>query len=220
MYLSRVELDTTRRSTMAALTAPQKIHGAVESSFPGERRRRLWRLDQLGEKLYLLLLSEEKPDLQNVAAQFGGSSLPQTKPYDPLLRRIQPGSVWRFRLTANPTRSRVDGSQLDEKGRFKRGKVQACSTVEFQEDWLRQRSEKHGFILPEEGFTVTASRWLHFTKGNSRGRTVSLLAVTYEGVLQVTDAERFRQLLTEGIGRGKAYGLGLMTVIRSGGAYG
>lgn len=41
MYLSRVELDLTRRSTMAALAAPQKLHGAVESAFAGERRRRL-----------------------------------------------------------------------------------------------------------------------------------------------------------------------------------
>ena len=62
MYLSRVELDPTRRSTMAALAAPQKLHGAVESAFAGERRRRLWRLDRLGERLYLLLLSEDVPE--------------------------------------------------------------------------------------------------------------------------------------------------------------
>ena len=70
MYLSRVELDPTRRSTMTALAAPQKFHGAVESAFSGERRRRLWRLDRLGEKLYLLLLSEEMPDLSGVVEQF------------------------------------------------------------------------------------------------------------------------------------------------------
>ena len=56
MYLSRAELDPTRRSTMIALTSPQKFHGAVENSFSGERRRRLWRLDSLNGKLYLLLL--------------------------------------------------------------------------------------------------------------------------------------------------------------------
>ena len=51
MYLSRAELDPTRRSTMIALTSPQKFHGAVENSFSGERRRRLWRLDSLNGKL-------------------------------------------------------------------------------------------------------------------------------------------------------------------------
>lgn len=34
MYLSRAELDPTRRSTMIALTSPQKFHGAVETRSP------------------------------------------------------------------------------------------------------------------------------------------------------------------------------------------
>ena len=58
MYISRVELDQARRSTMIALAAPKRLHGAVERSFAGERKRRLWRLDYLGGKLYLLILSD------------------------------------------------------------------------------------------------------------------------------------------------------------------
>ena len=105
MYLSRVELDPTRRSTMAALSAPQKLHGAVESAFAGERRRRLWRLDRLGERLYLLLLSEDAPELSGVVEQFGTGAAAETRSYDPLLQRVEPGSCWQFRLTANPTKS-------------------------------------------------------------------------------------------------------------------
>ena len=89
MYLSRVELDPIRRSTMTALAAPQKFHGAVESAFSGERRRRLWRLDRLGEKLYLLLLSEEMPDLSGVVEQFGTGAAPESRNYDP-----QRGEPW------------------------------------------------------------------------------------------------------------------------------
>lgn len=97
MYLSRAELDPTRRETMVALISPQKFHGAVENAFPGARRRRLWRLDQLGEKLYLLLLSEERPDLTALCAQFGTGAPPETRPYDPLLERVTAGSCWQFR---------------------------------------------------------------------------------------------------------------------------
>ena len=43
---------------------------------------------------------------------------------------------------------------------------------------------------------------------------MTLLTVTYEGVLEVTDAAAFREALTNGIGRGKAYGMGMMTVMR------
>lgn len=88
MYLSRAELDPTRRSTMIALTSPQKFHGAVENSFSGERRRRLWRLDSLNGKLYLLLLSEELPDLTGLCAQFGTGAAPETRRYEPLLERV------------------------------------------------------------------------------------------------------------------------------------
>ena len=61
MYLSRAELDPTRRETMVALISPQKFHGAVDNAFAGARRRRLWRLDRLGERLYLLCLLYTSP---------------------------------------------------------------------------------------------------------------------------------------------------------------
>ena len=209
MYLSRAELDPTRRSTMIALTSPQKFHGAVENSFSGERRRRLWRLDQLGEKLYLLLLSEERPDLTALCAQFGTGAPPETRPYDPLLERVTAGSCWQFRLTANPTRTRKDPADP-----LARGALKPCYLEAEQEQWLLEQAGKHGFALTEDSFTVTRVQWHHFAKRGTR--PVSLLAVTYEGVLQVTDPEAFRNLLCQGMGRGKAYGLGLLTVMRGG----
>ncbi len=207
MYLSRVALDVHKRSTMVALANPQQFHGAVEQAFVGERRRRLWRLDQLGEQLYLLLLSEDTPNLTQMAEQFGTGEMPETKDYTPLLERIKAGTVWTFRLTANPTKS-----VPNPKEHTKRGKVCAHITTEFQEKWLLERAEKHGFQLNPHGFTVMQCQWRRFQKAH-KGRPVSLLSVTYEGVLEVTDAEKFRQVLIEGIGRGKAYGLGMMTVM-------
>ena len=213
MYLSRVELDPTRRSTMTALAAPQKFHGAVESAFSGERRRRLWRLDRLGEKLYLLLLSEEMPDLSGVVEQFGTGAAPESRNYDPLLARITPGSRWQFRLAANPTKSCKDAQKPAA-----RGTVAAHCTTQYQKQWLLDRAAKHGFAVSEGAFAVTRKQTYHFKKNGTR--PVTLLAVTYEGVLQVTDPEAFKALLCEGVGRGKAYGLGLMTIIHRGGDHG
>ena len=99
MYLSRVELDPTRRSTMAALVAPQKLHGAVESAFAGERRRRLWRLDRLGERLYLLLLSEDAALLQQLQQALLHPAFPLylgrrcCPPTLPLCLGVRPGSL-------------------------------------------------------------------------------------------------------------------------------
>ena len=210
MYLSRLELDLTRRSTMIALAAPQRFHGAIENSFDGERQRRLWRLDRLGDKLFILILSEEKPDLRGMASQFGTENPPETRTYDPLLQRIKEGSRWRFRLRANPTKSLKNADAVSARGR-----VKACGVIEEQRQWLLNRAEKHGFLLYENDFDVKESCWCRFEKKDKR--KVSILSVTYEGVLEVTDAEKFKELLCNGIGRGKAYGMGIMTVMREGG---
>lgn len=213
MYLSRTELDPARRSTMTALVSPQKIHGAIERSFAGERRRRLWRLDPLGGKLYLLLLSEEVPDLTGLCQQFGTGAAPETRDYTPLLERVTPGSCWQFRLTANPTRSgKIPG------GPQARGRLKPCYLEVEQRAWLRDQAEKHGFALEDTSFSVTGKQTYHFEKNGTR--PVTLLAVTYEGILQVTDPEPFKAMLCEGVGRGKAYGLGLMTLLRKGGDHG
>ena len=208
MYLSRIRLDTKKRSTMTAFSNPQKFHGAIESAFPGERERNLWRLDELGGETYMLVLSEEIPDLSEAVKQFGhdGESF-ETRDYDKLLERVTIGSRWQFRLTANPTRSQRDPADPQA-----RGVLKPCYIEAEQEAWLRAQAEKHGFLLPENGFVVTQKKTYHFRKNGTR--PVTLLAVTYEGILQVTDPEAFRATLCEGLGRGKAYGLGLMTVIR------
>lgn len=205
MYLSRMKLNTKNRHTMLALSNPQKIHGAIESAFPGERRRNLWRLDELGGETYLLVLSEEKPDFTSVVTQFGypGDTF-ETRSYTPLLDRITTGSRWQFRLTANPTVNRKREKEGDRK-------IMAHVTVAHQEEWLLDRAEKHGFQLLPEEFRVTKTQNYAFHKGGNN--TVTLLSVTYDGILTVTDPEKFRSAMVEGIGRGKAYGNGLLTVM-------
>lgn len=125
MYLSRIRLDAANRNTLRALAAPQKLHGALESAFSGPRKRNLWRIDSLNGDLYILLLSEEIPDLSGFCRQYCRTADDaQTKQYDGLLVRITAGSVWHFRLTANPVKS--------QKKENTRGKVLAHITADHQ----------------------------------------------------------------------------------------
>ena len=68
-------------------------------------------------------------------------------------------------------------------------------TPEYQLKWLLDRGETHGFSINPEEVIVTKSQWQRFYKGGQRKKPVSLLAVTFEGILTVTDASRFRQTL-------------------------
>jgi CRISPR system Cascade subunit CasE len=211
--MTRMKLDITRRSTMKALSSPNLFHGAVESAFAGERKRNLWRIDRLGENYYLLLVSPDRPDLSTAAEQFGGSDPDEkwlVKDYSQFLEKIKAGQTWRFKLTSNPTISCVNS-----RDKTSRGQIHAHITTEYQSEWLIRQAQKHGFSLNPDEFLVTGSKWLHFIKSGKNH--VTLLEVTFEGLLKVTDADLFRQSLCKGIGRGKAYGMGLLTVVRESG---
>ena len=79
---------------------------------------------------------------------------------------------------------------------------------------MLQQAEKHGLCLAEDGVSVVKTKWYTFRKGGAENR-VTLLSATYEGMLQVTEPETFRRALAHGIGRGKAYGMGMLTVVRA-----
>ena len=211
IYMTRMQLDLSKRKTMQALANPHLFHGALEQSFPVRKQKKLWRVDPLRGKTYLLIVSREEPDLTSAAEQFG---FPEAKEkweircYNPLLEQLDAGSQWHFRLVAYPTHSVME--KKDVPGQ--RGKVYPHVTPRYQKKWLLDRAEKHGFELSEEAFQVVEDHSFFFRKSSDQGRRVSLLAVTFEGVLKVVNPDLFRETLIEGIGRGKAYGMGLLTV--------
>ncbi len=104
-----------------------------------------------------------------------------------------------------------------------------------QIDWLVRQGERHGFRLlprertwtpgvpngdapaedaPEPG-PLYAVRTAKQTMNGRRGKAaLTHLAVTFDGELAVTDADRFRAALRDGIGPAKAYGFGLLSVRR------
>lgn len=114
---------------------------------------------------------------------------------------------WHFKLVANPTRSVASTPG-------ERGKVKAHCSLKYQEEWLLDRAQKHGFELLPENFQIVERDWHIFRKGKEQGKNkVSIKGVTYEGILKVYDEEKFKELLVAGIGRGKAYGMGLLTIV-------
>ena len=74
---------------------------------------------------------------------------------------------------------------------------------------------KRGFRIPPDGAYITESNWKIFSKGDSNQK-VRILEVVFEGDLCVENADIFRNTLINGIGREKAYGMGMLTVVRTG----
>ena len=220
MYLSRIKIDTENRRKIRPLTHLGAYHDWVEKSFPAEieagvRRRHLWRIDPLYGELYLMVLSEEKPALKEFS-KYGVEGTFRSKSYDHLLASIQNGQVLRFRVTANPT-------YADPQPGKERGKVYPHVTIEQQRNWLIKKSANAGFeimkrtndMIPDAGdqYLFDIVHRDHPGLNRKGNRVVHLSRVTFEGILKVTDSDVFRQTLIQGLGREKAFGMGLMTVL-------
>ena len=207
MYLSRVQIDTDNRQKMRNLTQLAAYHDWVERSFPqeiarGERTRKLWRIDHLNGKEYLLIVSNAEPDLVELC-RYGVDGSAATKNYDLFLAKLKNGMKCRFRVVLNPV-------VAVSAGIGKRGRIVPHITVQHQMEYLKNRSEKQGFFLSDEEFEITERSFAIWQKNKER---IRLSKVAYEGTLLIKDIELFRKLLTEGMGKKKAYGFGMMTVI-------
>ena len=61
-YLTRIELDPYKKLTQLALKNANMIHGTIEKVFGNEAERKLWRIDSLRGRRYLMIVSQTLPD--------------------------------------------------------------------------------------------------------------------------------------------------------------
>lgn len=205
MYISRVELDIYNRQKIRDLTHLGAYHNWVEQSFRednGVRSRKLWRIDKINDKKYLLLVSEEKPDLK-LLEKYGVDGSAVTKEYDAYISKIKNGMKLSFRLVTNPVHAVMEDG--------KRGSEKPHITAEFQKKFFMDRTTKNGFEVNEDEVNIVERGFELLRKYGSK--PVKVVKATFEGVLTVVDEDKFKLLLESGFGKKKAYGFGLMTVI-------
>lgn len=218
MYLTRMAVNGARRGARKLLMSPHAMHAAVLAGFPpggaGEEdagERVLWRVDHgRNQAIWLLVASPERPDLSHLIEQAGWPTAGtwETRDYRPLLERVAPGQHWMFRLTANPVHT-----VTDESGQKRRGHVTAAQ----QQQWLLDRAGLHGFVVAD---TVGGDPDLLVTRREKksfrrRDSTVTLSTAQFDGRLEVVDPVALRRALVSGIGRGKGYGCGMITLAPS-----
>lgn len=208
MYISRVEVDVKNRKKIKNLSHVAAYHGWVEDSFPKEKKlenrtRKLWRVDTLNNKTYLILVSQEKPNF-SCLEKYGVEGTAESKQYDTFLNSIKNGDRYRFRITLNPVISLSQGSG-------NKSLIKPHVTIEYQRKYLIDRSIKNGFELDENEFSIVERGYENFYKSGQK--KVRLVKATYEGILTVKSADLLKDVLTKGMGKKRAYGFGLMTVI-------
>lgn len=139
----------------------------------------------------ILLLSNRKP---HQTPQFGEV---QTKP-------IYPGFLahkhYAFEITLNPgKRDKQTGKIVPIRGR------------EGIEQWFKERAPKSwGFSVNPENLQTEKISVQAFEK---TGKTITHGSATLKGELTVIDRDRFILSFIQGIGRGRAFGFGLLQIV-------
>lgn len=220
MFLTRMQINPRRRGARKLIGSPHAMHAAVNAAFPDARPtaegRILWRLDvHSDQRVLLFVASPDRPDFTHLVEQAGWPTTEawSTQPYEPLLGSLRAGQRWQFRLTANPVHSARRDGWADTKPL---GHI----TVKQQEQWLLDRAPKLGFALAPVGQQTEESEYDLALVDRSVRRfrrnsdAVTLATATFEGQLEIADPALMSRALTRGVGRGKAYGCGLLTLAR------
>lgn len=186
---------------------PKQVHVA--------RRRDagfLFRIDpQPGGSVVILVQSAVRLDWDYAFhnAQYLLAAPPEIKSFDPSFAE---GERFLFRLVANPTK-RFSRNSFERNGQpvAERwvGKRVPVPTEQLYE-WIARRAEAAGFCVEKDTTTVQPSYIYVNKRQNSEGQR--LRYVRYDGILTITDPKRFRETLVRGIGPGKAFGFGLLSV--------
>lgn len=198
MYLSKVKINSKTGN-------PYDWHRILWTLFTEHQpddREFLFRVEQewRSSGVDVLLQSNRPPGDGNPDVRVLAS-----RDYHPKLQQDQ---ILRFRLVGNPIKT-----IKDERGRKNsRGEIKTCRVPLVQEEqqlaWLNRKLDGAALI---ESAIVGSRRTIYFRKGGKAGK---ILAVTFDGILRITDSAKFLITLQNGIGPAKGFGCGLLSIAR------
>jgi CRISPR system Cascade subunit CasE len=203
MYLSKLNLNERDRIVQRDLSNAHKLHQRIMLAFPDEQRdcpRDDWNIlfRQEPDSNVVLVQSEIEPTW---------TKLPDGYLSDRAVKQVELeavqfglGRILQFRLRANP--SKRDHQTKKTIGLFHQSDQLA---------WLERQADRWGFTL--HGVDVIPSPNVFGIKGNGSS-PIRITTALYQGILEVKEPSQFLTAVQQGIGRGKSYGCGLLSIAR------
>ncbi|MDH6575186.1 type I-E CRISPR-associated protein Cas6/Cse3/CasE [Kitasatospora sp. MAP5-34] len=208
LWLTRIQPDPRSREARRDLTGAVDMHHRLMALFPdhlGDQARShlgvLFRIEDGPTGTHVLLQSAQQPDTTRLPAGYGTA---QSKPLTPLLDALRPDLTVRYRIAANAIR---------KPGRTTRELYNLSSVIPLNgqaaEDWWTRQAESAGLKV----ITVHSTP-LDAARGTRRQdqRTIKHARTQFEGTALITEPDHLRACVTAGIGKGKAYGCGLLSL--------
>ncbi|MFI6340511.1 type I-E CRISPR-associated protein Cas6/Cse3/CasE [Streptomyces sp. NPDC050535] len=222
--LTRIRLNRRSRAVRRDLTDTAHLHKTVMLLAPdglGENPRHkaglLFRLEDTTDDTppTLLIQSHQPPDLTRLPQDYGSA---ETRALHPMFQSLTPGRPVRYRITANASATR---RVLDDRHpvNHKHGQKTVALYGDDALAWWQRRAHQAGLTVTTTDTTPARFRrpYKHphpSAEPGGAGRAPGPLHVLtrFDGLATVTDPDQLRHALLTGIGRGKPYGAGLLSL--------
>jgi CRISPR system Cascade subunit CasE len=221
MYLSRLILNPRSRQVRNEISDPYETHRTIQRAFdthPAEPERVLFRMEVHPRSGIpsLLVQSRQAPDWTYLTLTENNYLLskdelplevdnPAVKEFD---LQLQAGQTLAFRLRANPS------AKKDREGK-EQGRRMGILDAEGQIAWLKRKLEAAGSQLLSVNITESVLMSGSIHRGTIL-HALQFLAVQYDGVLLVKNADMLLWTVGAGIGAAKGLGCGLLSLARAG----
>lgn len=203
-YLTQATIDFASAARLH-LRDTYAWHQAVWKAFPGrdgELRTFLTRLDQRQEGFRLLIVSPVQPVQPDWCPPYA-----ESWKVKPIPETYFERTTYAFQLCANPTKK--VSKELSDGTLTKNGQRVPLTKREELLEWINRKGEQGGFIVKESTLRAFSRGREYFLK---KGQPGLHSAVEFQGVLTVTEAAKFHETFTRGIGSAKAFGFGLLVI--------
>ena len=205
MYISKLLLNPGSYQVQKDIGNPYLLHKTILRAFPddievqGIEERVLYRLSTEKSTFlpYLLIQSFNIPNwdfLKEVSDYL--LKEPQVKEFK--YPQFKSDANFYFRLFCNPTKK-------------SNGKRVGMYREEDQFEWLKRKGKLNGFKIIHATLTQKKELVAREKKGNPQ---MTFQSVLFEGVLRIEDPQTFLMALKKGIGSGKAFGCGFLTIAK------
>ncbi|MFJ2026900.1 type I-E CRISPR-associated protein Cas6/Cse3/CasE [Streptomyces sp. NPDC087897] len=183
---------------------PDGVEGPARAAFGV-----LFRAEESPRGPHILLQSHREPDSSRLPGNYGRV---ETRSLDSLLAALHKGMAVNYRCVANPVRK--PGSTSREA--YGLPPIVALSGKAAVEWWERQCHASGLEPLLIDAHPLAMVRGNQGSKGSAAKRRIQHARTQFDGTARVVDADLLREKLATGIGRGKAYGCGLLSIAPAG----
>ncbi|MER6721420.1 MULTISPECIES: type I-E CRISPR-associated protein Cas6/Cse3/CasE [Streptomyces] len=204
--IARIRLNPHSRDVQRDLRDATEMHRTVMRMVPddlGESPRSqaglLYRLDET-DTTSTLLVQANRLDPARLPAGYGQADL---KNLTPMFTALRKGLAVRYRIVLNPAKR--ERLPLETKG--KRGRILPLSGADADQWWLRRAADAG---LQVHVLTPTNMPPIRPRRHDPDGMRHSL--IRYDGTAIITDPDALHEAVLAGIGRGKPYGAGLLSL--------